>query len=305
MLWNLLTLIPALSAGHPASYGGFHILNYILLAYCALEIPFSIYYRYLAIRAQKIRKSPLYTRKFLRKLFSTSLENGLLPEVQESEIVDVLAGIGLGTPRVEKGGYELRNRKTSTTRKADTDSESTTAAEGTASSMTLAGKEDTASKGVTSLLGQTTLTPDDPRALDFQSHVRLWFHDVPFSDIHRLDMADWLSWSLYGVSHAELVSERETWEANGRPVGSVDGELDEDEDGLEIEGDKLGLVEHCVELMEARAGKRFPEGRNDKVKVIRLTLDEVRVISRPLILYCFVWLAQKLVVRGLSIEERG
>lgn len=27
---------------------------------------------------------------------------------------------------------------------------------------------------------KTPLGPNDPRALDFQSHIRLWFHDIPY-----------------------------------------------------------------------------------------------------------------------------
>lgn len=50
-----------------------------------------------------------------------------------------------------------------------------------------------------------------------------------------------------------------------------------------------------MDLVEHRAAASFPPGRNPNVKVIRLTLDPVRVISRPLIMYCFVWLVTKAV----------
>lgn len=51
----------------------------------------------------------------------------------------------------------------------------------------------------------------------------------------------------------------------------------------------------CVDLIEHRAVTKFAPGRNPAIKVIRLTLDPVRVYSRPLILYVFVWLATKAV----------
>ena len=51
----------------------------------------------------------------------------------------------------------------------------------------------------------------------------------------------------------------------------------------------------CVDLVEHRAATTFPPGRNPKIKVIRLTLDPVRVVSRPLVLYVFVWLVTKAV----------
>lgn len=114
--------------------------------------------------------------------------------------------------------------------------------------------------------------------------------------IRRLDMFDWLSWSLYGQPYEVLVAEREKWEADGRPEVYIEGTVDNDDHGIEIEGDKLGLVEHCVDLVEARAGKPFLPGRNKDIKVIRLTLDPVRVVSRPFILYAFVWTLQKVIV---------
>lgn len=62
----------------------------------------------------------------------------------------------------------------------------------------------------------------------------------------------------------------------------------------------ISLNEHVLTLFilpaEARAGQAFPLGRNNDIKVIRLTLDKVKVHGRPLALYCFVWLAQKLVI---------
>lgn len=93
-------------------------------------------------------------------------------------------------------------------------------------------------------------------------------------------MCDWLSWSLYGQPYEELIVERAAWEKAGRPPRvHVDGESDLDEEGLEIDGDKLGLVEHCVDMVEARAATRFKVGRNLTVRVIRLTLDPVKVRS--------------------------
>lgn len=115
-------------------------------------------------------------------------------------------------------------------------------------------------------------------------------------------MFDWLSWSLYAQPYEELVAERKQWIADGRPEVFIDGALDNDDEGIEIEGDKLGLVEHCVDLVEARAGKTFPPGRNKDVKVIRLTLDKVKVHSRPFILYAFVWAAQRIIVRYFSLS---
>ena len=268
VLWNLVTIAPSLYAGRPASTGVLSAFNIIVLCYCAIEIPFSLYHQYLIRQAQKIREPPVYSRRFLRQLFAKSLENGMDTE----EEIDAI----LRSPVTEKKEF----------------------ISGNSSDATLDGTV-VNEKGSSKPCSADTLplAPDDPRALDFQSHIRLWFHDIPYDAIGREDMIDWLSWSIYTVSHEDLVADRIAWEKAGKPVKHLEGVPDDDEDEYEIAGDKLGLVEHCLELVEARAGKPFPPGRNPKVKVIRLTLDKVRVFSRPFILYAFVWAAQRLVVR--------
>lgn len=105
---------------------------------------------------------------------------------------------------------------------------------------------------------------------------------------------------ISGQPYEEILSEHEIWESAGRPPFHLEGELDVDEEGLTIPLSKLGLVNHCVDLVEARSATIFKPGRNDKIKVIRLTLDPVRVWSRPVILYGFVWCAQRLVRANAS-----
>ncbi len=48
--------------------------------------------------------------------------------------------------------------------------------------------------------------------------------------------------------------------------------------------------------MEHRATSTFPLGMTPRIKAIRLTLDPVRVLSRPLVLYGFVWMLVKLMM---------
>jgi hypothetical protein len=48
--------------------------------------------------------------------------------------------------------------------------------------------------------------------------------------------------------------------------------------------------------VEHRAASTFPLGSNPGIKAIRLTLDPVRVLSRPLVLYGFVWMLAKLMM---------
>ncbi|KAK4048059.1 hypothetical protein OIO90_005960 [Microbotryomycetes sp. JL221] len=149
------------------------------------------------------------------------------------------------------------------------------------------------------------LTKDDPRAIDFRSWLNHWFVGAKdFEDVQRDNIAEWLAWSLYGVHLEDLEKERKVWLDQGKPKSvDVNGEPDLDEDGLEIEQDKLGLVEHCIEMIEARAATRFKPGRNMNIKTIRLTLDPVRVTQRPLLLYIFVYLMQRLVT--FNMRARG
>ncbi|GAA5984768.1 hypothetical protein JCM5350_004232 [Sporobolomyces pararoseus] len=162
---------------------------------------------------------------------------------------------------------------------------------------------------------QPPLSRSDPRALDFRNYLRYWFSGCQFKEIKRLNMADWLAWSLYGMTFEQVEEERKEWDKNGRPrwLKLEDGITDdkdhhhhhseeEEDEEEEIEGDKYGLVMHCVELVEARAAHRFEPGRNDKIKTLRLTLDPVKVTQRPLILYLVVGLLQNGVLAATKLK---
>ncbi|KAI5481007.1 hypothetical protein MNV49_006193 [Pseudohyphozyma bogoriensis] len=286
----------------------------VVLSYCCLEVPFSVYYRYLAIKANARRASPQYTRKYLRNLLKKSLENGLGEDDFDEDPLEALMLSRVKTHESVRDDRETESIPMMRHRKAtihSTPDLTATALPRVGTNPSYAASDDTSSeKAYAPSFIPTPLSPEDPRARDFRDFLRLWFHNCEFDDICRLDMAEWLAWSLYGQPLDELVAEREAWEKAGHPPLHVDGEPDIDEDGLDIEGDKLGLVEHCVELVEARAARIFPPGRNVDVKVIRLTLDRVRVISRPLILYVFVWSLQKVVItnarrKGMQEKTEG
>ncbi|KAK4705167.1 hypothetical protein P7C70_g1037, partial [Phenoliferia sp. Uapishka_3] len=316
VLWNLITISPTLAAGRPASHGALRIIHYIVLAYASLEIPFSIYYRYLAIKAQARRSNPQYTRKYLRDVFRRSLENGLQLDEEGAED-DPLEALALGeltkvTSREDISGGNVRKRRTNwfggkggkdasvgdgpATPETLHMASFAKAQEGAEKNQPGTSYESVETKRYAPSFIETPLEKDDPRAHDFREFLRIWFHHAKYEDIGRLNMCDWLAWSLYGQPYEELVAERAIWEKNGRPAAHLDGAPDTDEDGLTIDGDKLGLTEHCVDMVEARAGRPFPPGRNPDVKTIRLTLDPVRVWSRPLILYVFVWCLQKIII---------
>ncbi|SCV72611.1 BQ2448_4148 [Microbotryum intermedium] len=398
VLWTFLTLIPSLHAGRPApSHVVLKVLHYMTLSYCAVELPFSLYYRYLAIRANKRRKVPQASRRFLRNIIKRALENGLQNDEDGEQIISggaelerrrsrsrsmnarsgleaipglasveralrsrslnqVRLGDGASTPEMERPSIEFEmtpipygsiadlpeldknnepikvepSSATPRTANDDDDDDEVEDDEGYGASIRSGGGQHSirprSSSYTPSFMDK--LEAEDPRAEDFRDFIRLWFngcgeqssspeevrietllnrpsHHVcaDYKEIYRLNMADWLAWCLYSSTLKELEEERQAWVAAGKPPTHLDGELDVDQDGLELEQDKLGLLEHCLDLVEFRAGGPLREGRNPRCKVIRLTLDPVRVTQRPILLYSIVGCLQQYV--GLKLRARG
>ncbi|KAG9047575.1 hypothetical protein FS837_001980 [Tulasnella sp. UAMH 9824] len=99
------------------------------------------------------------------------------------------------------------------------------------------------------------LARDDPRAVDFRNHFRLWFRGKPWRDISRQNMRDWFAWSLFDLHFHELDEAQKS------------------------------MVEDAVPLVERRAGCSFSEKGDDGVDVVRLTSDPLVTWSRPALLY--------------------
>lgn len=125
---------------------------------------------------------------------------------------------------------------------------------------------------------------NDPRAVQFRYEMAGWFLGVAPEHISRRDVQDWLAWSLFGQEFAEL----------------------------DMDDEKMRIVEHTVELFAARRGLPFPEDvqltpQEAKAKrVMMLTLDPVHVHTRPLLLYAGTFLlthAALAVLRGLGLER--
>ncbi|GAA6034999.1 hypothetical protein JCM8097_002136 [Rhodosporidiobolus ruineniae] len=473
VLWTAFSQLgpPSRRPAPPGCSLVFTVLHYLTLVYTAAECLFSIYYRYLAFRAQKLREGPRHSRKFLRGLILRSLENGLYveEELEDEERASAdedgdekeapAASKRRGTGRVTKVAGEeewqeqVRDEEEATRGSGDEYAPSPRRSKPSAwarlkrrgkdprgdgavtpelrtTDLPVAGPAgggdylsarqlptlttgdppsraesvEVADEGYGGDLGRVTsrmsartldsafaasprsltapqlsdpssvyppttsssggddkdkdlhahssllpvrLSPSDPRALEFRDLFRFWFDDVPFSSLHKLNVADWFAWALYSCPLEQLEKERKEWDQQGRPAMyctdgvtlDTDGEEDdgdeedEEEDSApaeggesqddrartrsrrrappSIEGDKLGLVQHCVALVEARAAHRFPPGRNPKVRATRLTLDPVKVASRPLLLYAVVAALQNAVIgrakmRGFrEVREEG
>lgn len=115
------------------------------------------------------------------------------------------------------------------------------------------------------------------------------FGRVPFSSITLSDAQNWLSWSCCGLSYAQVQQDAE----------------------------KSRLIETGVQLLQARTGWKFPISGNDsvgekrglaeKVKLMRLTMDPVRVFPRPLWWYAALWigdwLAMKYIYHSFGLRQ--
>jgi hypothetical protein len=119
------------------------------------------------------------------------------------------------------------------------------------------------------------------------------FDRKPFEQITDLDARTWLSWSCCGLSYPAIQTQPEL----------------------------LGLVDMGVEMLQARTGWTFPphdEERDDKgkgpattrkIKLMRLTMDPVRVIPRPFWWYVVLWVGQILALKyiyyGMGLVKVG
>ncbi|KAG8947448.1 hypothetical protein FRC04_010769 [Tulasnella sp. 424] len=101
------------------------------------------------------------------------------------------------------------------------------------------------------------LSYDDPRAIDFRNHFRLWFRGRPWRKITRASMREWFAWSLFDLHQKEL------------------------------DDTQKDMVEDAVVLIERRAGCSLSnKGKGKETRdVLRLTTDPIVTWSRPGLLY--------------------
>jgi hypothetical protein len=117
------------------------------------------------------------------------------------------------------------------------------------------------------------------------------FGKVPFENITRHDIIEWLAWSSYNL-----------------PLTSVP-----------LNSPSMRVLENSLDLVEARCGWSFPDlvtteddpigwwawmknilwPNKDKVKLMRLTMDKVNLWPRPFFMYwvpgCFNWYLERRV----------
>jgi len=101
---------------------------------------------------------------------------------------------------------------------------------------------------------------------DVETYISLWFHGATLDQLLRENVEDWILWAVFSADRFEL--------------------QDHPEWSQELEG----YVIACEKTMNLH----FAEGRNPKVKSIRLTLDDVHIIHRPLVWYMVRAVIQRL-----------
>ncbi|KAH9482722.1 hypothetical protein JR316_0004822 [Psilocybe cubensis] len=123
----------------------------------------------------------------------------------------------------------------------------------------------------------TQLERHDPRAIDFRHCLRTWFCKVPWSSIKLLDIQKWLFWAMY---NSDLPS-RDSISATQRIA-----------------------IDEAVALLQKRAGSKFEEGFNSTITPMRLTIDKINILWRPLTFYVIVTFVNS-VIRALYTRSWG
>lgn len=85
-----------------------------------------------------------------------------------------------------------------------------------------------------------------------------WFFGVPLGALHRENLRDWILWALFS---ADRLHRSEILQQYGEEI------------------------EEYVHDFEKMVGREFPEGRNESVRSMRVTLDPVSMLHRPLVWY--------------------
>ncbi|KAI5481197.1 hypothetical protein MNV49_005632 [Pseudohyphozyma bogoriensis] len=249
---------------------------YLPLAYSLAEVIFSVIYRYLAFSINIKRFPTSYHPRELRDVVKRVLESDMSPVSDD-------ASVDLSTAAAAADANNATRRRQ---RQASHDSALDSGYASSASSSCSPSRRGSTSYNFI----EGKLAHDDPRAHDFRETARSWFFNKPFEAVWREDASQWMSWSLYGQPYEEVVRERRN------SVSSIDGIVRQDDIGR----DKQETVDYSVDLWEARAGVKLKEGKNPDVSVVRLTLDEAKVVQRPLLLYGLVWIAQQVYFRKLA-----
>jgi len=86
-----------------------------------------------------------------------------------------------------------------------------------------------------------------------------WFYQRPLSTIKRDNFIEWAYWAIFSVHH------------NGEAAQEFQGEMEE-----------------CIRIKERCDGRKLEPGHEKNVKAVKVTLDPVVMVHRPLVWYLIV-----------------
>ncbi|KAF9471670.1 hypothetical protein BDN70DRAFT_550661, partial [Pholiota conissans] len=119
----------------------------------------------------------------------------------------------------------------------------------------------------------------DPRTIAFRHTLHTWFCNAPFSSIRRHHVEKWLYWTMYNTA---------------LPPSD------------QIPADRRSALNEAVVLLQMQIGWEIPEGSNDDVRPMLLTVDETNIFWRPLTFYIVVaminWFAMKTYAVFLDVR---
>ncbi|KAK0518624.1 hypothetical protein OC834_007669 [Tilletia horrida] len=119
----------------------------------------------------------------------------------------------------------------------------------------------------------------EEQAARLRARFSNWFFCSSMDEVQRGNILEWLAWAL-------LESKVE--------------EIERDEEAME-------LLNDCIDAMETRLRWNFPAGKNKAVTCVRLSIDPVRVMSRPLGFYLltntYTFLVEQFIRRVHGVQK--
>lgn len=249
--------------------------NPILLSYALLEVGFSIYYCYQSKRAQRRLQAFNHPPHLLNACLERVSKSGLdlcMPD-QSSKAVDWALS-------------KFQDFNISFPSSLTTSSSSPPSSDTNSPSLSVISIDNQNHTPKSDVLLEEPLPFEDPRAVDLRAHQVVWFGNCEWEEIWHDNMLEWLAWTVSGLHLHELTTTTE-----GQTI--------------------LKSLQPTLKVFENRAGCKFPSGYNLRLrnKVMRLTLDPIRVTAHPLALYAFTnitsWSVKQLMISRGFIEAQS
>lgn len=253
------------------------LARYVWFPWSIIEVAFSLYHAYLVRKVQGPGPRPIYSRRFLRKVFARALKSGLgLDNLVKAD-------------ETHRQKVEQDNIKDATESKLEG-----TGTDNKEKDQSGAAQIDNGSNGddPEPWFKANALTPDDPRARKFQREQAKWFHLDPqykqesHKHITRRDVSHWLAWSLFTSHLEDIEAEHSDISKKARagdelPQIASDGQdtaaaNDADEEDPNLRkvyaepgewsnpegGTRLDFLRKARRMLEARQGQRYPLKRD-------------------------------------------